>query len=270
MHQTGSGKANVLHPKRHTSVSTGHPIMRKALKRIGRCLASPHYKVLSMLKDVPESKFSKDSKIDAGVLELKDELLAAREMLRAALGNKPIKVMLYERYIGQSAAATVFSSVKNLVPGNGGQFASFAALFDEYKCVAIKAPLKVFPVVNSSQAIAPMWVVAYDWGVSGALSGITAGFTQTDHIYGIVDLGTNQTITATSKSGFFHLNASIPKGILADVGIITDLMSGMWVPTSDSAAIVGYMKPYIEAAGGAGVTSITGVIGYEVEFRCRG
>jgi len=254
---------------RKTEAHLDHPAVRKAMRRMTRCMANPHFKVLSMLKDA-DSKFDAKSKIDSEVLELKEDLEIAREMMRAALGNKPITVMLYERYTVQSAAATAYSTVKNLVPGNGGQFSSFAALFDEYKCRKIKTPIKAVPVVNSAQTAAPMWLVAYDWAVAGALTSITSGMAQTNHVFGIVDLGGNQTILATSKSGFFHLDASIPPGVLADVGIITDLMSGMWVPTSDAAAIVGYMKPYVEAATGAGVIGLTGVIGYEVEFRCRG
>jgi len=249
-----------------------HPGVRKALARVARCIANPHYKVLSMLKDVPDSKFDgKDSKLDKAVLDLKDDLLAAREMMRAALGNKPITVKIYERYNAVSGVATAFSTVKNLVPGGAGQFSSFAALFDEYKAVAVTTVLRATPQVNSAQTVAPMWIACYDWGVAGALTSITSGLSQTNHMYGIIDLGGNQTMIPNgNKHGFAELDARIPEGVMADVGIITDLMSGLWVPTSDNAAIVGYMKPYIDAAGGAGVTSLTGFIGYEVEFRCRG
>jgi len=255
------------HPK---EVRTATAMVAKVLEHKLYPLAKMMMDKKSDSKDMVVVHSPKDEKMDPTIELLISQLETARGMVRGILGNRPITIMLYERYTVAGTANAAYNTVKTLVPGNSTQFATFAAVFDEYKCTEMKTTIKAVPTVNGTQTGLAMWVVAYDWGVAGALGSIPSAFTQPNKVFGDINFASAQVTISTTASGFHHLNAKIPAGPMADVGIITDLMSGIWVPTSDAGAIVGYLKPYVEATGTLGVVALNGVIGYVTEFRCRG
>jgi len=244
-----------------------------AMRMAEKCVKHPSFPLLRMMTESKSSEGDfKDAKVEALLVELKTDLAAAKQMMRSALRDKPITVKMCADFTFTTVAATVYNTVANLVPGLAYGFGSFAAVFDEYKCTHVKFLVQVGPRVNIAQPmIYPRWILTVDFANNTALTSIVAGMAQSHVMLGVMN--TNGALTypnSMTESGLRSLNVKIPSGVMADVGIVSDLMSGLWVPTADGAAIVAYALPYFESGGGLSQFTLTGVIEYTVEWRCRG
>jgi len=192
--------------------------------------------------------------------------------MRTALRGKAIKVKMCADYAFTTVAATDYTTVKNMVPGSGFGFSSFAAVFDEYKCTHVKLIVSVGPRVNiAAPIIFPRWSLAIDFANNTAATGVPDNMSHEHVMLGVYN--TNGALTwpnSFTESGFRAMSFPIPSGQMADVGIVSELMAGLWCPASDNAVIVGYVLPYFENGGGLSQFSLTGLIEYTVEWRCRG
>lgn len=245
-----------------------------ALAMAAKSVAHPQYQLLKLLKDeksdckMTESK----DKVSSQLYDLQKDLAAAKSLMRSALKDRPITVKMCADFSFTTTAATVYNTVANLVPGLAFGFSSFAALFDEYKTTHIKFMVQVGPRVNIAQPmIYPRWTIAVDFAVNTAATSIVDNMQQSHVLLGVMN--TNGALTypnSMTESGLRTLSVSIPPGPMADVGIVSDLMSGIWVPASDSSAIVAYALPYFESGGGLSQFTLQGIIEYTVAWRLRG
>lgn len=180
-----------------------------------------------------------------------------------------------------TTANTVYSTVVNLVPGNANAFNSFGTLFDECRCVGVRALSKTALVAGSVAAggFDAHCVTAIDPGTSTVLANLADGLEYDHH---------SEPFTITCFGGLAPVDAEkwipVPSADVSTLqvkywkpiptiesGITADLVGGGWFPcTSSSSAIVGYLKPYIEAAGTGTQFRWMLIIEYLMEFRTRG
>jgi len=183
---------------------------------------------------------------------------------------------------GSSSANTAYTTVYILQPGSCTEFANFAAIFDECRCVAIKAHIFVGASTGASGAGPPnVWAVAYDPANSNAYSAmeVLLSAQQRTGLQLACDgtgspgpVGTS--ILPTTRTGGVVLKVKVPSLVVENMGASTptDLVGNGWFAMTSGTpanAVVGYLKPLIEAIGSAGVTTIRMLVEYTMEFRSR-
>jgi len=181
-----------------------------------------------------------------------------------------------------SSANTAFNTVYVLTPGSATEFASFAALFDEARCMGITVHIFVGCSTGASGAgPANVWAVAFDPANTNQYSAIEvllAAQQRTPIILACDGTGSpgpvGTAILPTSRNGGVVLKIKVPSLNVENLGSSApiDLVgNGWWAMTSGTPAnaVVGYLKPLIEAIGTSGVTTIRMIAEYHMEFRSR-
>jgi len=248
------------------------------------------------VKRVPAAK----SSIDSGLLSLVQNLHKRLSALEPVVVNKDVKDqkdskhavprLLKTKGNGRLATTkqsfsgavssigsigTALGTVITLTPGTAGEFASYAALFDDVRTTHVEVFVKIFQTTTNSvtgtlqgslQAPGDA-ILVYDPVDNTSFSSIQAGlnYQQSTGVWsmlaGVVNL-------ATTRNGFQHLKAKIPAPVV-DPGILTDLLDSNWVSTKDTAVVVGYLKAYATAPGAAQYLVIQTYLRYHCEFRSR-
>jgi len=245
---------------------------REPLKLADRCVKNTTYPLLKLMADEDTKDSKVDDKVASQIRELQLDLNAARSMMRSVTGDRPISVKMCADLSFTTTAATVYSTVATLVPGLAFGFTSFAAIMDEYRTTHVKIMVQVGPRVNiASPMIYPRWSMAIDFANNTACTSITDNLSHAHCMWGVMN--TNGALgwpAAMDRNGLHTMSVKIPPGPLVDVGIVSELMGGVWVPSGDSAAIVAYLLPYFESGGGLSQFTLQGAIEYTVEWRARG
>ncbi len=203
-------------------------------------------------------------------------LLQARSMSsHLKVGSKPIRVRLVSNFTLTSAAATALTQVQALTPYGASDFSSFAALYDLYRTTAIT----VYWQCNASGNINGnvTYAIAFDPSNIGAYSSTADVMTAEQHVGPALLQGTGlnasslPTTVSERHPGYFKFPVKIKTqkvGIRND-STASNAVGGSWVGTSDTTAVVGWLKPYVPSAGGALTTSLQCYVAYDVEFMAR-
>lgn len=170
-----------------------------------------------------------------------------------------------------SAANTAFTTVQNLTPVAAPDAVTYAGVYDICRTIGFEVIL--IPFVTTTVSGAPTnagavacGALAYDSANAGAYSTLAEV------------LGSNQYLGPWAhvigplfdghKGGIIKAKWRVPRPVV-DPGLVTDLLDSNWVATSDTSVLVGYLKPYLEAAGGALSTVLRIYVIYDMEFRAR-
>lgn len=225
-----------------------------------------------LVKEIKAPKKEQDSKDSKTALST---VVAQPPVRLRALGAggkymKPIKVKLVSRYDLSSTAATPLTSVQALSPIAVQDFSGYAALYDLQRTLRVHVAwyAQSSGTINGSATYA----VAMDPSNPGVY-GSVADVLTAQHKAGPFVLGQNSNSKdpglSMTASGFRTLDMScIPTKITGD-SATSNLVGGGWTATSNTTAIVGWFKPYVDSLGGALVSSITMYVTYYVEFKSR-
>jgi len=188
---------------------------------------------------------------------------------------------------GPTAANTAYSTVQALTPMGSTEGGNFSTIFDEVKTVGVTVHFSTFTLSDGNTA-APQptfGILGYDPSSTTALGSVAAGIEIAEK-FGPFSLQTLLPVTInapsgpaagyvsvaptqTTKTGLYMKKFKIMGKTVLNPGTSTEIVGGSWVSTQDSNQIVGYLKPYFEAAGAHMETGAIVWVEYHVIFRSR-
>lgn len=195
-----------------------------------------------------------------------------------SIHKKPlnIKVTIIAQVLsGPTAANTALNAVHTLTPGSSGEFASFAALFDDWRTTHVEVHHAVGFTVQSTGAnsVVNNKLCTYAWAydpVDNTALASTGDAMDYDARMAPMLAGYDGVNTPGdfNKTGFHQLRVKIPAPVV-DPGILSDLLDSNWVSVKDTAVIVGYGKVWVDPAGAATSSSAVTYYRFTCEFRSR-
>jgi hypothetical protein len=178
----------------------------------------------------------------------------------------PFRADLVERLSPAGVTATFFAPVKPLLPNNSTnvtEAAQFATLFDEQRCIGVTVHNRC---AANLQVIQGAWALVFDVANSGAYTSV-AGTLVTGQRMGPVSLNFGYGTVPETNTGYhirrFHTLNSLPPTTANP-----ELVGGSWFASTDSNAVVGYLKYAADAISGGAVQFDTFIV-YHMEYRER-
>jgi len=203
-------------------------------------------------------------------------------------GPKTFRTVMVQKFSwGPTAANTAYSTVQALTPMGSTEGGNFQAVFDEVKTVGVSVH---FTMASQSDgnACSPQptfGILSYDPSSTTALTSVAGGmeidqFSGPYQIAPMVNVTATGTSTAaagyttisplpTTRTGMYTKKFRVMGKTVLNPGTSTEIVGGSWVSTQDSNQIVGYLKPYFEAAGAHNETLAFVFVMYHVIFRSR-
>jgi hypothetical protein len=180
--------------------------------------------------------------------------------------NAPIKVILWQK-IAQSQSTTALVTASALQPSSGLAYNDFSDIYDLVRCTKIEFHCRA---IDGSLPGVSSWAAAFDPATSGNLSSVILALEQRQHVGPIaLSSGASQgpTTGVASSTGYYRFDGKTEKVFQSSA--TNDLVGSNWYPSTTTSSIVGYLKPYVENAGG-GTVYLTTYVGYHLEFKVRG
>lgn len=215
-----------------------------------------------------------------------DLQLATRNVARATFGQRPVRTRLVTaQAFSAGGANSAYTSTFNLDITSTNDWASFAAIFDEVKCLSLEN--RTLATVTATASVsAPVyftWAAAIDFGANTALNGIDDALSHMVHTgphpvgnANGVSMGNGQSLSSAlcvRNNGYFSMftgrlpGATYPptgSGVTQSAPIL-----GAWISTQSSTITVAYSLYYAPALGANIGFNTQNYVLYEVEFRCR-
>lgn len=263
-------------------------IVKGALPRLNKLLLS-HDAVKRSIALSKESYMSgKDTKFDLKSAEtsldlLKQELALALGAIRAGLGDKPVRMRLTAPMTitttvttGVTNTVNIASSSNWLIPSACTEWATCAALFEEYKCLGGHVDLNysnqnayggTIGSINTSQSDT-MPMIAYD-ADDGTAATSSIQLTQAaQHKWLPVWVnGPNGSVTSSPSS--HHFKWHVPRGTVSGGSQSLNGEPGTEWVTVAGVVNAGYLKFFhIGTIISATITG-AGIVYFDLEFRCR-
>lgn len=220
-----------------------------------------------------------DALTSAAAGEKKEEKAGAlaRPILRRAphLGRSVARGILatptIRRTGGTSAVATLFSQTFGLKPGSAADFASFAALFDEYRVTMCRAHWSISYSAIQAGSIQTCGVLVYDPSDSSNLASVAAGVNyQQKKLFQSGAVSSSPSLPAVVTSdGLWHLDMKVHNDAFVDPSVGTTKIVHGWAPTSDSTVNFGYVHIAIDPPIAGTTVSLDIILEMTTEFRSR-
>lgn len=217
---------------------------------------------------LPEESKSKTA-LQTGTRVKSHMLSAMRPHGKKKKGGNVVLVQLQSKFVLTSAANTALTSVQALSPIGVSDFDSFASLYDLCRVHSISADARV----NSSAAVTGAfdWALAFDPSNIGTYASLPDVLTAKHHMgpfvmAGGINISPGSPLTPT---GFKKMSFPLEMQRVTNDSTASNVVGGGWFGTSDTTAVVGWLKPYIDPLGGALTSSITCYVTYNVEFKSR-
>jgi hypothetical protein len=210
----------------------------------------------------------------------------AKEFAKNLLGLKPLRaVLVYGPAATQGSANTAFNTVQSLDATASGEFATWAGIFDEARVLSLK--IRVFGgwfngMTAAGPNITQLAAFCYDPTDLTANTSIertlehtkACGPTQVSNDANVA-VGTSSggnLVTMVSQGGMEIHSGPLARGVTTTNNsgtLSTAPVQGNWFPTVSTGAIVGWIKPYVEALGANVQFVVRYMVWYEFEFRMR-
>lgn len=287
--QHGSGGAQKSAPIQrviHKHLPLSHPSLREACSVVKGAI-SKQALVLKMKASSNSDPLSTDGVVDVKISEhvknaeinIAQTIKMGRTMISSTLGNHPILVRLPISFTMTCNAAGLLAAALPIQANNLPEWASFQALFDEYKIKSVTyrfnvtATSAVFSLATTS-ADSALLGLGYD-PADGTLPTSVRNVAELAHhkLFGSVATNSALTMQFSQHDGEPHVfHVTIPRGTLMSevANVVTDWNG--WYPTAATANTVysGYLKAYFQSSYAVNLTPvIVGIAYYDVEFRCR-
>lgn len=213
--------------------------------------------------------------VDKKDVKSKDEKLGApasggslRVMASIKGGQKPVYARLVTQYVTIGAAASAVSTPVTLSPIGVADYSAYAGLYDLCRVAKIEVHFRVggTAAINGSADAALAW----DPANPGAYANVEDVLTAQKVIGPLALLSQTTAVSSNSfsKNGY-HKMAITLKPTRLTVDTLSSLVGGGWFGTSSTAAIAGYLKPYVQSLGAANVATLVYWVVYTCEFKSR-
>lgn len=202
------------------------------------------------------------------------QLGALKAGVQSTFGNRPMKIRM--PYSFTQSCANVTGILQAFTPLDAtacAEYASLAALFDEYKVNSFHVAFNVTAVGGTSNQDG-MFVLAYEPLDGSFLTSVRNGTEIARHLLcGTMQYsGGLQIVFARAAGKPYEFGAEIPKGVALgfNSGVPYDI-NGAWVPTISTATNCywGYLKTYCQTGYVTVTNSVNGIIYLDAEYRCR-
>lgn len=233
------------------------------------------------VKDVKTPPISAPPSIDVKTEhpDLKSLIRAMGGHVRPKLNNLRTKIAVSGTINGSSG--TAISTVINVRPAAYSEFASFQALFDEFKVHGGVLHFNYWATGQTNLVVGNDAAIAYDPVDNSAYASVAGVIVASQHIGPICGVGACDASLAstaartaapvcTSKHGFFHFPFRCPKQPQFVANNSQQVMTGEWCATNitSSQGDYGYLKPYVTSAGST-TTTLSYYLVLDIEFRAR-
>lgn len=187
--------------------------------------------------------------------------------------NEPLRVVCLERITATSGAATALTTVSSLIGNNSTDAKVFAVVYDESRCLSIDVKMN-FTTRNASTG-APSSVVkiasgaiAFDPANNGTYSLLEQVLEAKEHIgpFNLNQPALAAQTTWTNKHGYVSLHCKPMPNVPTSTGAV---IGSNWSSSTDTTAINGYLKPYVESCGTGIEFVVDYFVCYHMEFAFR-
>jgi hypothetical protein len=217
-----------------------------------------------------------DAKVDTSpfddTLKLLDlEISMLKNAVRSVQGMKPFRINLFEENTFNSNGSGVTLGSLTVDPSLLTEFASLAALFDEYKCVSGVYHFSVNDWNVSTASVNSQGVVAYDPSDGGVpTSTVSLAAKQQMQIVAFGTVNAGATAPTHVHSAPLKFEWKVPPGVFVPAGATASEGSSNWQPTTTSNGYqpYGWIK-FAKVGGHNSTNQISGMQVYHVDFRCR-
>ncbi len=184
--------------------------------------------------------------------------------------NQTVKVVLVSNSQLASSANTALTTVTSLTPNTAQDFSSFAAVFDLVRVTKVDFHVRLATSGTALNGTAS-WGVAFDPANAGTYSSVSDVMTAAFKIAPIVILNTTPTAPdfSMTKTGFLEFHGKLESQRVTNDGGATAVVGGGWFGTSDTTAVIGYVKPYVPSLGTGVVSNLEFYTTYHAEFKWR-
>jgi len=205
-------------------------------------------------------------------------------LLRQSLSSRGVRISgqkgVTVRIIGASTTVgstnTAYFPVVTVQPQGNQDWSSFVAVYDEWRCKRVTLH---FAIVSSG-AVATAganFAVAWDPANPSAYSNISDVLTAWHHAgpYSCGPSAAGGALTYPAqftKTGYHTLSSGelkAPVALSNGSSVMTSLVGGGWVASSDLNAIVGYFKAGVSPLGAGITATFTSYLEHVIEFRSR-
>ncbi len=201
----------------------------------------------------------------------------AREYMKSALGDRPFKAILTQQFAVQSSSAnTALSTSLAADMAATNEWSSFAALFDEVRCLEYKARTILSYAGTPTASTSPVFAMATQFQTSVSLASVLVA---THHVGPISfcrqSADGNNGVVLQPVTHYGYVEVSSGKLTAGAIGPATSSTNapimGDWIATSATSgqAIVGYINQYSDALGASNIAYTRTFGYYYVEFRLR-
>jgi hypothetical protein len=176
-----------------------------------------------------------------------------------------------------SAANTAFNTVSTLTPLAASEATTYSIVYDTARCRGFW--LKLYGQVTTTANGVPTNAIntttvqglAYDASNNGSYASVEATLIAENHWGPYCPNALPQQYTGGGYGSGMPGKWSyvkIPKPVV-DPGLVTDLLDSNWVSSKDTGVVVGYLKPYLTAAGAATSSVMNVFVIFDMEFTSR-
>jgi len=179
------------------------------------------------------------------------------------------------------SSGTAITTVINVRPAGFSEFASFAALFDEFKVHGGTLHFNVWATGQNNLVVGNDVAFAYDPVDNAVYASVAGALVASQHIGPITAMGTTDASVpstaartaapqAATAHGFWKFNFKCPLEPQFVPNNSQQVMTGEWCDTNISSSLgdYGYLKPYVTSAGST-TANVSYYLVLDVEFRCR-
>lgn len=215
------------------------------------------------------SKDSKDTKETDQARVLKREVGLLRSSIRSMAGSSPVKVRLNIPFaLTATVTSGVVSTITNVDASASTEFASLAAIFDEYKIVQGEVLFthhcrNLYVFATTSAGANDFLVLGYDTD-NVALTSVSNGLELAQHkLFTTGNAGGAIEVLPTAQA-VERFEFKVPEGILAT----TSIGAGQWCMTSNPQ-VYGRIKSYNVGTEVVAKVVSVGFVYLDCEFRIR-
>ena len=206
-------------------------------------------------------------------------LLRTMGGVRPKLNNLRTRMAISSTLNGSSG--TAISTVINVRPAAFSEFASFGALFDEFKVHGGTLHFNIWATGQNNLVVGNDCAIAYDPVDNAAYASVAGVLVASQHVGPITAMAVTDSSVAstasrtaapqaTAKHGFWQFHFKCPKEPQFVPNNSQQVMTGEWCDTNISSSLgdYGYIKPYVTSAGST-TANVSYYLVLDVEFRCR-
>lgn len=202
-------------------------------------------------------------------------LRAHPSMARGVRATKPVRAYLSYYAATSGAVNTAFGGGVGIIPNQDSSWASWQAVFDEFKVISAEAIFNAFytidPTANPTNSA--NMIVVYDPTTTVALASVNAGLQFEKYRLQRIMIpnasGPKVSPMVVTQDGFSHFSVKIPTG--SQISNVTTTNSpGLWRPTGDATNYDwGNFTYYVSQGGATSQLRVEFFVRMLVEFRVR-